>query len=58
MHYAVIGNNLDVIKYLIEEHGLDPSATVTNGLDKSKNTLQFANNNNIEMINYLKQKIG
>ena len=58
MHYAVIGNNLDVVKYLIEEHGLDPSATVTNGFDKGQNTLQLAKNDNIEMINYLKQKIG
>ena len=58
LHYAVIGNNLDVVKYLIEESGLDPNVTVTNGLDKGKNALQFAKNDNIEMINYLKQKIG
>ena len=58
LHYAVIGNNLDVVKYLIEKHGLDPSATVTNGLDKDCNTLLLSNKVNIEMIDYLKKKIG
>lgn len=57
LHYAVIGNNLDIVKYLIEEYGLDPSASITNGLDKGQNALQLAKNDNIEMINYLKQKM-
>ena len=58
MHYAVIGNNLDVVKYLIEEHKLDPSKACTGGLDKGLNALQLAKEDNIEMIDYLKQKIG
>lgn len=58
LHYAVIGNNLDIVKYLIEEHNLDPRKTCTEGLDKGFNALQLAKNDNIEMIDYLKQKIG